>query len=45
MWKGAAETLKARPQIRKTRPNSTPVPAPAVTTLEISRNRVEPAKP
>ena len=30
MWNGAAETLKARPQIRKTRPNSTPVPAPGV---------------
>ena len=45
MWNGAAETLKARPQIRNTRPNSTPVPAPLFTDTAIAENWVEPAKP
>ena len=36
MWKGAADTLNARPQIKKTRPNSTPLPAPACTAAAIS---------
>jgi len=45
MWNGAAETLKARPQIRNTRPNSTPVPAPLFTATAMSLKSVEPAKP
>ncbi len=45
MWKGAAETLKAMPQIRKTRPKISPVPAPLCTAAAMSVKRVEPAKP
>jgi hypothetical protein len=43
MWKGAAETLKARPQITNTRPNSTPPWASAPTRAAITSNCTEPA--
>ena len=45
MWNGAADTLKARPQIRNTRPNTMPMEAGPCTAPAMSANRVEPAKP
>ena len=45
MWKGAAETLKAIPQIRNTRPKISPVLAWFWTAAAMSVKRVEPAKP
>ena len=42
MWKGAAESLNASPQIRNTRPNVTPTsPACALSTMR--ENSIDPA--
>ena len=47
MWKGTAETLKARPATTKTRPITVPIsaPRPSISALEISTNAVPPQKP
>ena len=46
MWKGTAETLKAKPTSMKTSPNSTPSDRwPALSVVMMPAKLVVPAKP
>ena len=45
MWNGTAETLKAIPAIRKTKPNSSPSPALSRERAEMAVKLVDPVVP